>query len=94
MIGECPKKEKDRPKPTIEEPDPVTWYRFALLADRLGFDSEVIRQLKADDPYRVEARNFLLKYNPPELYTYDQQLFEEYVEQMARIHTAVVEKDR
>jgi hypothetical protein len=35
MIGESPKKEKDRPKPTIEEPDPVTWYRFALLADRL-----------------------------------------------------------
>jgi len=24
MIGECPKKEKDRPKPTIEEPDLVT----------------------------------------------------------------------
>jgi hypothetical protein len=54
-IGECPKKEKDRPKPTIEEPDPVTWHRFSLLADRLGFDSEVIKQLKADDPYRAEA---------------------------------------
>ena len=94
MIGECPKKEKDQPKPTIEEPDPVTWYRFALLADRLGFDSEVIRQLKADDPYRVEARNFLLKHNPPELYTYDQQLFEECVEQMARTRAAVVEKGR
>jgi hypothetical protein len=94
MIGECPKKEKDRPKPTIEEPDPVTWYRFALLADQLGFDSEVIRQLKADDPYKVEARNFLLKHNPPELYTYDQQLFEECVEQMARTRAAVVEKDR
>jgi hypothetical protein len=94
MIGECPKKEKDRPKPTIEEPDPVTWYRFALLADRLGFDSKVIRQLKADDPYKVEARNFLLKYNPPELYTYNQQLFEECMEQMARIRIAVVEKDR
>jgi len=50
------------------------------LADRLGFDSEVIRELKADDPYRVEARNFLLKYNPPKLYTYNQQLFKEYIE--------------
>jgi hypothetical protein len=94
MIGECPKKEKDQPKPTIEEPDPVTWYRFALLADRLGFDSEVIRKLKADDPYRAEARNFLLKHNPPELYTFDPQLFEECVEQMARTRAAVVEKDR
>lgn len=94
MIGECPKKEKDRPKPTIEEPDPVTWYRFALLADRLGFDSEVVRQLKADDPYRAEARNFLLKHNPPELYTFDPQLFEECVEQMTRTRRAVVEKGR
>jgi len=92
MIGECPKKEKDSPKPTIKEPDPVTWYRFALLADRLGFDSEVIRQLKADDPYRIEARNFLLKHNPPELYTFDPQLFEECVEQIARTRAAAVEK--
>jgi hypothetical protein len=94
MIGKCPKKEKDRPKPTIEEPDPVTWSRFALLADRLGFDSKVIRQLKADDPYRTEARNFLLKHNPPEFYTFNQQLFEDCVEQMAKTRAAVVEKDR
>jgi hypothetical protein len=94
MIGECPKKEKDRPKPTIEEPDPVTWYRFALLADRLGFNSQVIRQLKADDPYKTEARNYLLKHNPPEFYTFDQRLFEDCVEQMARTRAAVVEKDR
>lgn len=70
----------------------MTWYRFALLADRLGFDSEVIRQLKADDPYRIEARNFLLKHNPPELYTFDPQLFEECVEQIARTRAAAVEK--
>jgi hypothetical protein len=94
MIGECAKKEKDQPKPTIKEPDPVTWYRFALLADQLGFDSKVIKKLKADDPYRAEARNFLLKHNPPELYTFDPQLFEECVEQMARIRAAVVEKNR
>ena len=79
MIGECAKKEKNQPKPTIEEPDPVTWYRFALLADRLSFDSKVIRRLKVDDPYRADARNFLLKHN---------------VEQMARTPAAVVEKDR
>jgi hypothetical protein len=94
MIGECPKKEKDRPKPTIEEPDPVTWHRFALLADRLGFESKVIDQLKADDPYRTEARNFLLKHNPPEFYTFNQQLFEDCVEQMATARAAFVEKDR
>lgn len=94
MIGECAKKEKDQPKPTIQEPDPVTWYRFALFADRLGFDSEVIRKLKANDPYQAEARSFLLKHNPPELYTFDPQLFEECVEQMVRTRVAAVEKDR
>lgn len=94
MIEECLKKEKDRPKPTIQEPDPVTWSQFALLADRLGFDSEVIRRLKADDPYRAEARNFLLKHNSPKLYTFNPQLFEECVEQMARTRAAVVEKVR
>lgn len=94
MIGECPKKEKYQPKPTIEEPDPVTWYRFALLAHRLGFDSKVIQQLRADDPYRIEARNFLLKHNPPEFYTFNQQLFEDCVDQMAKTRAAVVERDR
>ena len=94
MIGECPKKEKDRPKPTVEEPDPVTWYQFALLAHRLGFDSKVIGQLKANDPYRIDARNFLLKHNPPEFYTFNQQLFEDCVEQMAMTRAAFVEKDR
>ena len=64
------------------------------MADRLGFDSEVIRQLKADNLYKVEACNFLLKHNPPELYTFDLQLFEECVEQMARTRVVVVEKDR
>jgi hypothetical protein len=38
----------------------------------LTWCSLAVRQLKADDPYKVEARNFLLKHNPPELYTYDQ----------------------
>lgn len=94
MIGECPKKEKDRPTPTIEEPDPVTWHRFALLANRLGFNSKAIEQLKANDPYSIEARNFLLKRNPPELYIFDRQLFEDCVEQMAKARAAVVEKDR
>jgi len=94
MIGEGPKKEKDRPKPTVEEPDPVLWHRFALFADRLGFDSKVIRKLKADDPYRTEARNFLLKHNSPEFYTFNQELFEDCVEQMARTRAAAVEKDR
>ena len=94
MIGECAKKEKDRPKPTIEEPDPVTWHRFALLADRLGFDSEIIRKLKTDDPFRAEARNFVLKHNPPELYDLNPEVFENCVEQLARARAEAVEKQR
>ncbi|KAH6704267.1 hypothetical protein BKA61DRAFT_493502 [Leptodontidium sp. MPI-SDFR-AT-0119] len=94
MIGECAKKEKDRPKPMIEEPDPVTWHRFALLADRLGFDSEIIRKLITDDPFRAEVRNFVLKHNPPERYDVDPELFEKCVEHLARVRTEVVEKPR
>jgi hypothetical protein len=94
MIGECAKKENDRPKPTIEEPDPVTWHRFALLADRLGFDSEIIRKLKTDDSFRAEARNFVLKHNPPELYDVDPELFEKCVEHLARARAEAVEKQR
>ncbi|KAF4625712.1 hypothetical protein G7Y89_g12452 [Cudoniella acicularis] len=80
MIGECPKKEKDRLKPTIEERDLVAWYQFALLADRLGFDSEVIRQLKADDPTDGKNTYGGRREGPTTTYKYERNyLFLEYI---------------
>jgi len=94
MIRECLRKEKNRPKPTIEELDPVTWHRFVLLAYRLGFDSKKIKQLEVDDLFKYEACNLLLKHNPLELYDFDQRLLEDYVENIARVCISVVKKER
>lgn len=94
MIGECPKKEKDRPKPMILEPDPIAWYKFASLASQLGFDSPTIRRLMADDPYRKRARQFLRKNHPSESFTFDEVEFESCVEQIASTLATATEKKR
>lgn len=83
MIGECPRKEKDRPKPIIMEPDPVAWHKYASLASRLGFDSPAIRRLMADDPYKKYARASLQKSCLSESYTFDEVAFESCVEKIA-----------
>jgi hypothetical protein len=70
------------------------WHRFALLADRLGFDLKIIQKLKTSDPYRAEARKFVLKHNPPELYDVDLELLEKYMEHLARARAGAVEKQR
>ena len=93
MTGDCPRKEKDRPKPTAKEPDPIVWHKFALLADKLGFDSKAIRKLKAEDPYESVSRASLLNHNPPGLYTYDEAFFEASIKQMAQTLGSAVEKN-
>jgi hypothetical protein len=64
------------------------------LALRLSFNSKKIRQLEADDLFKSKACNFLLKYNPPELYDFDQQLLEDCVENIAKAYTSIVEKEK
>jgi hypothetical protein len=94
MVRECPKKETDQPRPNLEEPDQVTWHRFAVLADQLGFSSKAIRELKDNDPYTAEARNYFLKRYPLESYTLDQQLLENCMQQIAKAGAAAVKKSR
>jgi hypothetical protein len=83
MIEECPRKEKDRPKPIIMESDPVAWHKYASLASRLGFDSPAIQKLKDDDPYEKYARASLQKSCLSESYTFDEAAFESCVEKIA-----------
>jgi len=83
MIEECPRKEKDRPKPIIMEPDPVAWHKYASFASQLGFDSPAIRKLIADDPYKKYARASLQKSSLSESYTFDEVAFESCVEKIA-----------
>ena len=92
MIRECAKKEKDQPKLMIKEPDPITWHWFVLLANQLGFDSEIIWKLKTDNLFRAEAYNFVLKYNPPKLYDINPELFEKCIEYLARAHIEAIKK--
>lgn len=92
MIEECLKKKKNQSKSIIEELNSVTWSQFALLTDQLSFNSEVIKQLKADDLYQTKACNFLLKHNSSKLYIFNLQLFEKCIKQMTRTCAAVVKK--
>jgi hypothetical protein len=47
-----PRKEQDREKPIIKEPNKYWWYMFAKLALDLGFESAEIRDLCQRDPIR------------------------------------------
>lgn len=45
LVNVAPRKEPYREKPIIREPNPVLWYRFANLALRLGFYSQMLKQM-------------------------------------------------
>jgi hypothetical protein len=51
-------------KPTNHDPDVTVIFDFADLAQRLGFDSDNIRNIKAVNPHLGTAREFLEKARP------------------------------
>ena len=45
LVNVTLRKEPDQGKPVIKEPNPITWYRFAHMAMKLGFKSNKISHL-------------------------------------------------
>jgi len=79
LVNVAPRKEPDRDKPTIKEPNPITWFLFAQLAVELGFRSDSIRRLKSKKELENSLRHFLL---PVTEHLLDQQLVGRLVRQL------------
>ena len=79
LVNAAPRKEPDRDKPIIKEPNPITWFLFAQLAVELGFKSDSIRRLKSKKELENSLRDFLL---PVTEHLLDQQLVQRLVRQL------------
>lgn len=60
--------------------DETVLHEYAALADRLGFVSREIDDLKKRSSDREIARNALLKARKPDRYEYDNAILEAYVD--------------
>ncbi|KAF1948546.1 hypothetical protein CC80DRAFT_556252 [Byssothecium circinans] len=89
MPAQPKKKEKDLlAKAKCYTADEAVLCEFAALADRLGFASREIDDLKKGSSDREIARNALLKARKPDRYKYDDATFEDHVNQIVRMFTS------
>lgn len=66
-------------KASCEKADESVLHDMAVLAQRLGFDSQRIQRLVDESPDRQMARDILLRARKPEIYQYDSNTFESLV---------------
>jgi len=88
LVNVAPRKELDRDKPTIKEPNPITWYRFAQLALDLGFMSDPMVRLRSQKKLEDSLRDFLV---PITEHILDRKLVGQLVRQLRR--TIVAKRD-
>lgn len=92
------KKKKLLAKARIQKADEVSSSEFAVLADRLGFQSEEILALKQRSSDRDIARDALLRARKPDRYEYNDSDLESHIEQIVRLFATakplVVEQSR
>ncbi|KAL2866164.1 uncharacterized protein BJX67DRAFT_388827 [Aspergillus lucknowensis] len=77
-------------KPGSEKPDESLLYHMALLARKLGFDSDEIQELLKHSPDRQIAKSALLKARPPERYQYNKDIFESLVDRIVESFESAV----
>ena len=73
-----------------QEPNKVLWYEFALLANKLGFESEQISRLMSPNPDREVARKALLKGRDPRYFKYGKADFKRFQDQLVDIYRAAI----
>jgi len=88
LVNVAPRKELDRDKPTIKEPNPITWYRFAQLALDLGFLSDPLLRLRSKKKLEDSLRDFMV---PITEHILDRKLVGQLVRQLRR--TIVAKRD-
>ena len=65
--------------------DEVILHEFVALADRLGFKSSRINELRKRSPDREIVRTALLRAQRPGQYTYNDTFFEVYIEEVMKV---------
>lgn len=88
LVNVAPRKELDRDKPTIKEPNPITWYRFAQLALDLGFVSDPMLRLRSKKKLENALQDFMI---PITEHILDRKLVGKLVRQLRR--TIVTKRD-
>jgi Protein of unknown function (DUF3723) len=83
-----PKKKNLLAKPTNEKADEIILCEGAILASRLGYESEKIHSIAQRSPDREIARSALFKARKPDRYKYSEAAFEDYVEQIVNLFSA------
>lgn len=61
LVNVAPRKEPNKEKPIVKEPDPILWQQFADLALRLGFQSDKMKELGSAEALDRAIRNYLLR---------------------------------
>jgi len=85
MVGVNPRKDAGKPKPEIQKSHQDHWFRFAALANGLGFNSQEIRDLRRLKPDERMVQGFLSHARPHELYDFDPSVFNSEVQRICNV---------
>lgn len=64
IVNVACRKDTEDAKPMVAVPNQIVIYQFAMLANRLGFNSDQIQQLLSTDPFIEEIYSCLIRLDP------------------------------